>query len=461
MSMLKFLLIGSQFIGLIFMNSLYMPKGVIIEHDVPASTIVGSEHWVYVKLEKKKVSGFAKYQIDVPQGIQIEPGDLRGASFTFAEGSAKIIWMSLPQEDEFQISFKMTIYDDCRIGNNTIKQRFAYLDKNARKVVDVPDHTLFVDGENISNEYVPDTLANGTRTITELNADHFLVQIDLYKDGIKGFAKIEETIPAGMNAEAVKKSNAVFTQIDDKVKFVWFSIPEEDSLHVVYEIFAESSEHGEFEVDGEFTYLRNNESKTAKLKNITKEMSSEEMITEAIADSMSNTVEELAEIAEIPEPVTEVEPEEIVEEVVETPVEEVPEEIIEEVVEAVTEVVPEEVVEEAVETPEIEEFQEVTNIPSPDTGVSYKVQIAAGKNVVDAAYFEKRHSFSEAFNIETYTDWIKYTTGDHDVYREARDQRDHINNNFNFDGPFVTAYNDGNRITVQEALMITRQKWYQ
>ncbi|NNC83865.1 MAG: hypothetical protein HKN79_09815 [Flavobacteriales bacterium] len=453
MSILNSFLIGSHLIGLLFLNLIPMPKGVEISHDLPATTVIGSEHWVYVTIEKKKIGGFAKFQVDVPKGIQIEPGDLRGASFTFAEGAAKIIWMSLPQEDEFQISYKLTVFDDCEEGNNTISQRFAYLDKNQRKIEEIPDHVMFVGSENVSNQFVPDTLANGIRTITQLNGDHFLVQIDLYKDGIKGFAKIEEILPEGLSAEAVKKSNAVFTQIDNKVKFVWFSIPEEDSLYVVYEVFADEPVINGLPIQGEFTYLRNNVSKSIDLQSRDSSWD-EEFITESISDSL----EEAIDTTEVAEEVTEEVIEEVLPDTSETQVEEV-EETVEEIVEETQEEV-EEIVEETQEEV-IEEFQDVTDIPDPETGVAYRVQIAAGKNVVDEVYFEKRHSFTDPFTIENHEKWVKYTTGSFPVYKEARDKRNFIRDSYNFDGPFVTAYNDGRRITVQEALMITEQKWYQ
>ena len=45
-----------------------------------------------------------------------------------------------------------------------------------------------------------------------------------------------------------------------------------------------------------------------------------------------------------------------------------------------------------------------------------------------------------------------------DRYRAAREQRQaYLDANYNFPGPFVTAYNNGERITVQEALMIAKQ----
>ena len=48
--------------------------------------------------------------------------------------------------------------------------------------------------------------------------------------------------------------------------------------------------------------------------------------------------------------------------------------------------------------------------------------------------------------------------GRFDQYKEARNKRNDLNSN-EFPGPFVTAYNFGKRITVQEALIISKQNW--
>jgi hypothetical protein len=59
---------------------------------------------------------------------------------------------------------------------------------------------------------------------------------------------------------------------------------------------------------------------------------------------------------------------------------------------------------------------------------------------------------------EMHEGWFKFTVGGFSDYSEARNKREELTP-FNLPGPFVTAYNAGTRITVQEALMITRQTW--
>jgi hypothetical protein len=103
----------------------------------------------------------------------------------------------------------------------------------------------------------------------------------------------------------------------------------------------------------------------------------------------------------------------------------------------------------------------VKSIPSAEKGITYKVQILAAHRVVDKTYLKKKFSFDQDFNIENHNGWIKYTAGSYAQYKDARDARVKITSeSSNLPGPFVTAYNDGERITVQEALLISKQLWY-
>jgi len=86
------------------------------------------------------------------------------------------------------------------------------------------------------------------------------------------------------------------------------------------------------------------------------------------------------------------------------------------------------------------------------------VQITAAHREVGKEYFEQRHHYSGDFSIEHNDGWIKYVTGMFDRYNSAKAQRqEFLDSNYNFPGPFVTAYNNGERITVQEAMMIAKQ----
>jgi phosphopantetheinyl transferase (holo-ACP synthase) len=106
--------------------------------------------------------------------------------------------------------------------------------------------------------------------------------------------------------------------------------------------------------------------------------------------------------------------------------------------------------------------KKTSSIPAPETGIVYKVQICAGHREVGRTYFSTRHNYSGAFSVERHQGWIKYVTGRFGSYAEAREQRvAYVAGGHNFPGPFVTAYNNGDRITVQEALLLSKQKWVQ
>jgi cell division septation protein DedD len=104
---------------------------------------------------------------------------------------------------------------------------------------------------------------------------------------------------------------------------------------------------------------------------------------------------------------------------------------------------------------------------SPETSVAnaggmlYQVQVGAfAKKMVTTEKLEKRFKIIETINSEMSGGYTKFMVGNHREYKEARDHREKIIDENKIKSSFVVAYNDGKRITVQEALSITNQKWF-
>ena len=100
-----------------------------------------------------------------------------------------------------------------------------------------------------------------------------------------------------------------------------------------------------------------------------------------------------------------------------------------------------------------------STIPSPQGEVLYSIQIAALHTAKAPEVLASYYKITEPVKTEMAEGFTKYTVGNHKLYKEAHDARDMIKTKGVKDA-WVTAYNKGKRITVQEALMITSQKWY-
>lgn len=467
--------------GLFLFRTLFLTD-VMITQDAPATMQAGTEVKVTVTIDKGSLNGFAKLQIDLPEGLSANAIETKGASFTFAEGKAKFIWMALPNQPQFKVTYTLSASASAS-GSLPITGKFSYIEDNERKTEEMPTASITITGTALVQDPTPPTpeatvaadnandvtFAGGgapvtaapvdvpaaqgiapqqgaggisaTRTITPTSADEMLVEVLVNKGDIRGFGKLQETIPAGFTALEKTSSEAIFTAQDRIVKFVWLNLPQSREVKVVYKLRANGQPEGEYTVNGEFGYLLNDQTQKAVVGSSTFwtgakalaeiERRKAEEAAAALAAQVANapsttTTTEVARTA-TPEPVAQAQP-------------------------ARTE-----------DRPKAEPKPKLTgNVPAPETGITYKVQISAAHREVGGEYFAQRHRFLGDFSIERHEGWIKYVTGRHAEYRGARDQREGlVSAGHEFPGPFVTAYNNGQRITVQEALMISNQRWVQ
>jgi len=472
--MVRALLFGLNVFAFLIIG-VFQKQEVNITQNPPVSLKPGESAIVVVEIDKSNVTGFAKYQVDLGEGLTAEVIDNSGASFTFHDQKAKFIWMALPDSRKFTLKYRITAEANA-LGNLSISSRFSYIYENERKNFDVPEQFISVgDPGELAKQQIKSGLeekalnkaaaASGEREVTSVGINQWKVDLKIDKSSLQGFAKIEETIPNGYTVIDLKSSSAVFSLDDTKVKYIWYDIPESETIYVSYKLLPVIAMNGDSpKITGDFSYLKNEETVIVPILDVGTIVEEE-----IFADMPDTTSEDLATI-EIPDTPAQsdyendtVDVEQEIDEVAEAKIPEEKHES-EEIESTKTPVV---------ETPPVSEIAQkedtrsktdgnIVNIPEPETGVFYRVQIAAGKNNLKTDLFSKLYGFSEGYKLENMDGLFKYTTGYFQVYKSARDGRERITAKYDkFKGPFVTAYNDGERISVQEALMITSQKWFQ
>lgn len=460
--MMKFILVPLKLLVLLFVSS-YFTSGLSVVQEAPDRIDSLSSCTVNLKVNTAGVTGFAKLQNRFPEGIKIEPVELHGATFSFENRQMKVIWMNLPEAKEFTVSYKLTVTDP-EIVEVPLGGTFSYLEENKRSTYDIDQKIMKVgpDAETVKEQHRPRLAVS--RHFEETGADKYRVTLKIESKYVTGFAKIEEIIPFDASTKGVENMDAVFSQVDNRVKFVWMSLPDADTFSVVYDLdLSNAVSQNTDEVEGKFSFLYDNETQKVDIESgyqsepqtdeEEKPLLAED--TEPKEDPASKNPETTEEDKPEPEEesaLTENKPEE-------KPIEKKqPVEIADNVEE---EPLQEEKSEENTngKTTASADQKLETKTKKDDSGIEYRVQILAGKNSVEAPYFQKNYSFSETFFVENHEGWIKYTTGGYVVYKQARDARENIRTSYDFPGPFVVAYNDGLRVTVQEALMVTNQKW--
>lgn len=473
--MMKPLLFSVKILGF-FLLVLSQKQDIKVTHDAPMAMKPGEEVVVNISLDKSDVMGFAKFQITLDEGLTAELIDGGGSSFTFNNQVGKFIWMSLPEERKIPMKIRIKAGPDA-LGSLEINQRFSYIYNNERKNFDATPHTVVVGNQSELNAMrIKETMSEKSdnaeaslkteRIITASGVNQWRVEIHVDKQNLEGFAKIEENIPDGYTVIDLKSSGAIFNIDNNEVKYIWYDFPEADRVTVSYKMLpVVAMEAKKPEIEGTFNFLRKEET-------IAVPIGIEEVVPEEIAEMPGEAPPQEPPVAVVAEEITELK-----EEVEAEPVSK-PEEVDEPEPEGVAYTEPETVSEpepEPVSEPEPEPMPEpkqetatakaytdgnIVDVPMPETGIFYRVQIAAGKNNLSKAVFAKLYNFDEGFHLEPGGTWIKYTTGFHQVYKSARNDRERITAKYiKFQGPFVAAYNNGERITVQEALMVTKQKW--
>ena len=445
----------------VFIYSLFGgDNGITVSGNIPKTIKAGQEVPIEINVTKGSMSGFAKLQLELPEGLSLKELDNKGANYSYSDGVAKWVWASLPSENDILIKATL-VAAPAASGAKTIGAKYSFVENNQKKVVEmVPIEITIETSGAVSTETTastPTVAATETntqttttnsnkepagnvtvvRTITKgASESEYIVNLKIKKGATRGFARYSDDLKSGVIAKAISTDGSSFSVADGKVKFVWVSVLMKEELELSYSLTSTVSVS--MMLKGEYSYLEDNQSKKYLLNQEPLDITISQAVATATTTEPTNTQTVAAVVPTETVPVAVVTPTEV----------------------PVTAVTPTETPVTVV-TPTETPVNVTETVAKNDGNVNYMVQIGAFTNAnVTASALKQKFRISETVKSEMHQGYSKFMIGSHAQYKGARDQRETVRNSNGVKGAFVVAYNQSKRITVQEALMISNQKWY-
>ena len=498
--MAKTFLISMNLI-IVFALKIFFGGDVKIEQKMQDTIKPGETLNVTLEITKGDREGFAKWQQTLPSGFVASSVEMNGATFSFKNQEIKVIWMEIPKSETFSIQYKIETSETVN-GEHNLSGKFSFIEENERRDVNSELFILTIDGEALadnsnseteeveeqkeindtelvyakepeptdpveiinedekvnnakdtanrastsskSNAKTPKSVENGliaiTREVKHIEGGNYEVTLIIDKSDLASFGKIEDYLPPNYTATALENEEGIFSFKNNVMKILWMTLPQDKSFKVKYALHSSSDDLDSSLVHGVFSFLNKDHSiqvkiSPTKFRNflVTEQLANSETYNSSTTED-NEVVENGSDNQDVTSDTPDLENNQSQESAVIEPSEVVSDEKL---------------------------VEQITNIPAPETAVAYKIQIAASHKEVNQQYFIERHNIKETVTIEFHETWYKYTVGSFPVYKQARDKRNQVwadNNKIN--DAFVTAYNSGERISVQEALMISQQKWF-
>ena len=438
--MLKSAFLLINIIGFVLFPFLYI-ENVSVDHKLPAEIKAGEEIIVEIILSKQTVSGPARLKLDFSNatGITASEVESAGASFTFKDNAALFIWYSIPADEVISLKYKLSAAEGIT-GAQSVSGSFSFVDGDERRKVEIPISVIEVKGDEVATttendivvidsspvedtiESPPNIVANRT---VETSGDNILVTVSIDKSNGEGFARLKEVVPPGFKAESVDAAGAVYSYDNGIAKFLWSNISGDNPVVVAYKLIPEEqTERGTYALEGTFSaeFMVVNDVPTKAEISMTSfiyETGSLASVDNTTADSTDTTADNTTTDNTTTDNTT---------------------------------------TDKTTTDNTTTDNTTTDNTTTDNKKILFKVQIVASHKNVSESDINKHYGINETIALESHQGWVKYTVGGYNKYKSARDKRQKLSP-YDLPGPFVTAYNAGERISVQEALMVANQDW--
>jgi len=396
--MFKYLLILTSILGTTFLD--YVFNDVTVYAKFPTEVIAGDEFEVAITVEKGNLSQFARFSQTLPQGF-IATSEDKG--FSFKNQEVRFIWITLPVEESYVFKYKVLVPTDFS-GELEMGGKYGYVLDNEKKFAEIVPKKITVKPSSTPRDAI-----NSSEQYASSGKNEMPIASNI--TSYRSIEILDNT--AIVTIETNKGTLSQMAKITETIPN-GYTAEEIDSNEGIFTFANNKIKYLWMNVpDGETFSVQ------YKLKKNDDSALNSKIPIEGIFSYSVNNLTQNVTIIDKPNDNTS-----------------------DQNLAAST-------------TFHIDAFQ-----PEKNSDVTYRIQIAAGHKLVNIKKYFKKFKLNEDVSVDLHQGWHKYTIGSYYDYRSARNARLDIWNRTTIDDAFVTAYNNGIRITVQEALMIANQKWY-
>jgi len=133
-----------------FHASLYLfSQDVSVILHMPPNADDGVEFEISLTVNKADVTGFARLQLDFPEGFTVRGGQTQGATFSYRDNKARFLWMSLPSDRTLKVSCMVTPQGIA--GIKTIEGSFSYVFNNETQRYTIPQQNVSIAGTALAS----------------------------------------------------------------------------------------------------------------------------------------------------------------------------------------------------------------------------------------------------------------------------------------------------------------------
>ncbi|MBL7892324.1 MAG: hypothetical protein JNL63_06820 [Bacteroidia bacterium] len=241
------------------------------------------------------------------------------------------------------------------------------------------------------------------RTIQPITPNELKVEITINKSQFKGFARLAEFVPEGSVIKYAKTEGGTFMVQDNKIKFIWLTLPKQDFITASYVIGTEALKAGKYPVSGKFSYTEGEQTKEIEIPATTFTVTGNQVASSAPSSPV--TPSESTAISKVPETKSA----------------------------------------EAKTAPETKVAAE-----TKASKVTYSLQLLSTKDKLAGDYFSKKYQIADPVRVETVDGLNKYMLGEFRSTEEAVTYREGLTKKGCKDA-FVVPYSNNKRITSDEA----------